>query len=386
MKMKAASWSDLWTSSTFYVFAVLYGQILSLFLPFFTTKIFAIYMILITIYGIWIRKIRYRLTAIASVLLGIYFILRYVFDLREVISYVYASAIVIIFAALYIENTETNFSINSKKINQYIFLYLLLNVSLYIWGFSGCFQNTGSELRFRGALPHSNMLGAVIFSLFLLIFWDRKRLAWCNKLGLTLIVFLSRSRTYILFIMVIWLIQICSVTCRRVEFRTKLLAGIAFLTLFGRSMFQIMVTHFSFMSRFRTNRLGGNGRQYLQASYLNTILKGSVIEKVSGIKMAKSYLAGITVSFSHSFTENSVAGIFLLFGVAGFLLLLIIFSKYIRNCKSVQGWLFILLNLLSLLTQDTLLSIQTGIMTFMSLAVAISYDDKTVFRLKNVRR
>ena len=108
MKMKAASWSDLWTSSTFYVFAVLYGQILSLFLPFFTTKIFAIYMILITIYGIWIRKIRYRLTAIASVLLGIYFILRYVFDLREVISYVYASAIVIIFAALYIENTETN--------------------------------------------------------------------------------------------------------------------------------------------------------------------------------------------------------------------------------------------------------------------------------------
>ena len=119
MKMKAASWSDLWTSSTFYVFAVLYGQILSLFLPFFTTKIFAIYMILITIYGIWIRKIRYRLTAIASVLLGIYFILRYVFDLREVISYVYASAIVIIFAALYIENTETNFSINFKKINQY---------------------------------------------------------------------------------------------------------------------------------------------------------------------------------------------------------------------------------------------------------------------------
>lgn len=377
MKIRIKSCTNIWCSSIFYIFAVLYGQILGLFLPVSITKIFVLYLILIAVYGICSNKIKYGWITILSIIIGINFVIRYFLELKEVFTYVYSASIVIFFATLYINNTETiSCSLNYKKINRCIWGYLLLNLLLYIAKFSICFQNAGFQMQFKGALPHANMLASVLFSLFLLIFWDKKRLAWCNKVLLTLLVLLSMSRTYILLIFILWLIQIISVLWKKIKFWVKIVLGTPYFAIFGVIVFKIMVIYIPFMSRFQINQFGGNGRQYLQASYVITFKESSLFEKVSGVPLTKSYLNGISVIFNHSFTENSIMGVFLLFGITGLILLIAIFVKSIKDCRSLQGILFFSLCFLSLLAQDTLLSTQTGITMFMSLIIAMYTKDR----------
>lgn len=69
-------------------------------------------------------------------------------------------------------------------------------------------------------------------------------------------------------------------------------------------------------------------------------------------------------------------GVFLLFGITGLILLIAIFVKSIKDCRSLQGILFFSLCFLSLLAQDTLLSTQTGITMFMSLIIAMYTKDR----------
>lgn len=389
MRVKVKDLTNIWKCSSLYIFMVLFGQLSGIFIPVSITKVFVLYLLMMTVLGMAENNIVFNLPVLVFALCGFAFCITYFIFFREIFSYVYPGVIVLLFAYLYLCNYSTvRESVNLDAINKGILIYAIMNIFLYLIRFEAVFQNNGIELQFKGALPHTNMFGTVALSLFVAIFWINNIISMINRILLTLLIFVSMSRTYILCVLAIWLIWLGTFIWKNISFWLKAFWGVLLLLIAGTSIFNRMISVIPSMVRFKTTLFGGNGRQYLEASYRNVIHSSSLMEKTAALGMPQKYLAGIEVEFSHSFTENSYAGIFLLFGIGGAVLLGLILFKTIKYSKSGQAVLIIIIYLSSLMLQDTLLSVQTGILFFFSLAImlncgTLNQRQKVKIRLQN---
>lgn len=373
MKIKIKSITNIWKCSSLYIFIVLFSQLLGIFIPVCITKVFVLYLLMMTMLGMAKINISFNWDILIFSLCGFFFCITYYLFLREVFSYVYPAVIVMLFAYLYLCNYNTiRKSINIKVINRCILIYAIINVLLYLIRYSPSFQNNGIQLQFKGALPHTNMFGTIALSLFVTIFWINSTTAMINRFLLTYLIFVSMSRTYILCVLAVWLIWLGTFILKKINFWLKAFAGTLLLLVIGTTIFNIMVSIIPSMVRFKTTLFGENGRQYLEISYRSVIHSSTIIDKFVALGMAQKYLAGIEIEFSHSFTENSYAGVFLMLGIWGGVLLGIILIKMMRQVKNGQAFLVMIIYLASLMIQDTLLSVQTGILFFFSLAMMLN--------------
>ncbi len=359
----------------FYMFGVLYIQIWELFLPFSITKLVFMILILAIVYGFCKRKIRGDIFLLPVLLAGGIYIVIYITSMRGIFSYVYPPIATAVMALLLLDNFARDLnSVSWKKADKLIFFYLILNVVLYLFKWESCFQYAGSTLQFKGALPHTNMLGAVLLSLYLMSFWEEGKLSWINRGLVFFLILVTYSRTYIAAILLVIIVQILNVSLKKIPFAIKFVWCFVMGVGAGLQLFLLLADYIPVLARFKTFGFTGNGRQYLEAAYKKTIRESDLTDLIFGIKMPRPYLRNIKMDFAHSFTENSYAGIFLLFGAAGCAVFAVILIRMLRQIRSLQALCLLAVCLITLTIQDTLLSVQTGIILVFSTGIVIFKD------------
>lgn len=379
IKIKVPRKLELGKILILYIFGTLYLQLIELFLPFSVTKLMVAALLLLTIFGVGTRNIKCGYLVYTMGVLGFVYLCAYFFSLREIFSYVYPPIIVAIITLLMLDNfPEEIKTFDWKLVNWLIFGYLIINAIFYIFHLDSCFQFAGGQLQFKGALPHTNMFGSVFLGLFVIIFWQRSTLAWINKIIIIILMLTTYSRTYILVIFCCLILQIMTMIWRKISFTVKaILSGVFLLIVgdlalaFGTHLLDATIAYLPFLARFRTFQFGGNGRQYLQEAFVYAVKKSRILGRITGAGMTKSYLEGISVDFAHSFTENSFMGIYMLFGTMGMFVIVYVLYRLLKMNHNGPEICIIAIVAASMLTQDTLLSIETGLV--MCFAVIVMY-------------
>ena len=367
MKIKKKDLYRLWPASTFYIFMVLYVQVLEVLLPFSVTKFFVLLLLISILVGVVKKTISIDKSFVSAAIVFLFFLFFYYVYKKELFSFVYPGVIVVLYACLLLANEHRiNENTNKTLGDRFILGYLIVNVMLYFSKESVFFQMD----QFKGALPHTNMLGSILLSLFIIEFWSKGIIVRINQILITVILLFTQSRTYLLMIIAIWLLIIAGIVWKKVHFLVKAIIGSVFLALFGNVIFERLIELVPGLSRFQSFRFSGNGRQILNLAYSNTIAKSSFLDMIKGYPMADKYTSGISVDFHHSFTENSYYGFFLLFGLIGFGFLVFLLIRMLLKRASIQNVFIMLFALVTLFFQDTLLSVQTGIILMYALTVS----------------
>ena len=335
-------------------------------------------VLLLTAVGIFTHKINARWLFYVELLIGMVFLCVYYFKLEEVFSYVYPAVIVTCFSQLYLCNIEDVSEVYNRgeMINKLVLSYLIINVFLYFYKDPTFFQME----QYKGALPHTNMFGSVMVSLYILIFWNGGWISLINKSLIFFLVLVSMSRTFIAMVVAVVLINLATVFWRRIKFVYKLILGLLIAFSVGGAAYNYLITIVPSLSRFGSIGFGGNGRELLQTTYLSTISNSSLSDKALGFPMAKNYITSIPYKFNHSFAENTFIAFFLLFGVLGLIALACYFIKIIRLRKNPQTVLIVVLMTLCMLTQDIWLSVQIGILSILSLSAFARKEGERINR------
>ena len=193
----------MWTASTAYIFLTLYTQLLGIFISTSITKIYVLMLLLFIIYGIIKRKIKGSFLALVVAIGGLVFLILYFLKAKDIFSYAYPGVITLLYAILSVENQDkVRNNVNIRLANFLILGYLTINLLLYFTRIQQVFQIN----QYKGVLPHTNMLGAVLFAFFIIIFWDTSKLSYINKILITIIMLLTQSRTYLLMVIALWLL------------------------------------------------------------------------------------------------------------------------------------------------------------------------------------
>ncbi len=360
----------------FYLFGVLYLQIIELILPFTLTKFVFLIVLMVILINILKKKFKANMSIFLITLGGIIYLGIYLFTLKEIISYVYPPIMIAIISSLLLENSPLYMKcINWNSINKLILIYLFINIIFFLLKIENCFQDAGVQ-QFKGFLPHTNMLGAILISLYLIIFWEKGIVAGTNKCLIVLLIFGTYSRTFIILLAMILALQLLGIYQKKLPFVGKLIIAIIMLILIGYPLFKFMVTFVPTLARFRMHGFTGNGRQYLSEAYWNTIKDSNFADLILGVNLPKTYLKNIQIDFPHSFTENSYMGILLIFGIGGAFFFLAILCKFLKQVCSTQTVCVVIVCMIPLLMQDILLSVQTGIFYIFSVLCVIYQDPK----------
>lgn len=371
MKIKKSDATQIWKLSIAYVFIVLYFQLTELFLSFSITKVFLLLFIVCVLSGIITKKIKTNLfTYIIVFICAIYLIYYLLIDFEHFNNY-YPILIVLCISAIFFDNVSSvREKISFTSLNKLIFVYAFLNILCYILKLQNAFQDNGIQLQYKGALPHSNLFGGVVISLFVLIFWDNSKKSIINKILLSILIFGTFSRTYILLIIALWLIWFVTFWGRKLNIWLRVIIEIVIVALCGIPLFSSMVGKFSFLARFSNGILSNlNGRNILQLYYYKALEDASWAERITGFNLARRYTDLWSIDFKHSFTENSYMALLILMGCVGLVLLFLIIYRLLKNCSNIQTVTIIIVMLVSLSMQDTLLSTQSGVLFFFSLIV-----------------
>lgn len=360
----------------FYIFSVLCLQIVEMALPVSITKFVLLIVLTVISINILRRKYKAGATFFLTALAGILYLCIYFFTLRDIVSYVYPPIIVAAIGSLLLDNSQKNMECTRwNSINKFIFMYILINIIFFILRIDACFQDAGVQ-QFKGFLPHTNMLGAILVSFYLIIFWQKGMLAGINKCLIVLLILGTYSRTFIALTAMLVALQLIGVYRRKLPFMGKLMIGIILLALMGYPLFTLMVTYVPALARFRLHGFTGNGRQYLSEAYWNTIKGSNLKDLILGTHLPETYLKNIEMDFPHSFTENSYMGITLLFGLVGAFFFLAILCRIFKQVRSAQAACVVIVCLTPLLMQDILLSVQTGILYVFSVLCVVYRDPK----------
>lgn len=360
----------------FYIFSVLYLQIIEIILPFSLTKLIFLFVLMVISINIIKKKFKAGPLFILITLAGLFYLCIYFSALREIISFVYPPIMVAAISSLLLEISPKDMTcINWEKINRLILIYLMINTIFFLLKFETCFQDAGIQ-QFRGFLPHTNMLGAVLVSLYLIIFWQKGIVARIDRCLIFLLILFTYSRTFIAIIAMIAALQIIGLYQKKLPFIGKLIIFIMLLIIAGYPLFKLLVAFVPMLARFRLHGFSGNGRWYLNKAYWNTIKESNFADLIFGVNLPETYLNNIEVDFPHSFTENSYMGITLMFGLAGTLIFLIILRKIFKQAQSAQAVCVLIICMIPMLMQDILLSVQTGILYIFSVLCVIYQDPK----------
>ena len=382
--IKKSDITQIWKISCFYIFSVLYFQIPELFLSFSITKLFLFLFMVMCFVGVITKK--QKIDIFLLVVLGICLmdLIYYLVNNISCFDKIYPMVIVLIISNLYLTNSNSvkeNIDLNS--INNWILGYVLINFILYILKIQTAFQDNGVQLQFKGALPHSNLFGNVIISLFILIFWDKSKKSIINKMFLTLLILVTLSRTYIMLNIALWLIWLVTFWGEKINIWIKTILGVIVVCLCGVPLFNSLVGNISYFARFSTGLFSnGNGRNYLQIYFYKALLWTTWLERLTGFNLANRYSNLTTMEFSHSFTENSYMAVLILMGIVGFWLLSVIIVGMLKKAKNIQSIAIMIIMLISLFVQDILLSTQAGILFFFSLIVMRETVPQTLIKHK----
>lgn len=149
---------------------------------------------------------------------------------------------------------------------------------------------------------------------------------------------------------------------KQIRFYYKLLIatvlGILLLWIFS----DFLVKFIPQLARFKQFAFSGNGRDVLRKAYHEASADTNIWGRLAGIPMTKRYLQYITVEFSHSFSENSYMGISLIFGLSGVLIFLYMLCRLVKRISCAPEAMVLCIWLFTFFFQDTLLSVQTGIL------------------------
>ena len=323
------------------------------------------------------NKIKCPLLVFPIVLLGLVYLIAYAVVYPDIISYVYPPITIAVFALLMLENMPVLIvKEDSYLLNRGMLGYLLINFCLYLSRFPLCFQLVGEQLQYKGALPHTNMMGTVLLGILVILFWQNSKLAWINRVLTLFLILVTMSRTYTAAAIIIMMLYIMTNFWKKMNFFIKSFFIGGFLSIIIIKIFNLAIEYVSVLVRFKKFSMGGNGRQYLQSAYAKTINESTFLSKIFGIPLPRIYQQAIEVAFPHSFTENSYIGIFLLFGIVGSIISITILIKIFRNARSIQTTILITIFLLTMTVQDTLLSVQTGLLFLFSCIVATEQDPR----------
>lgn len=388
IRIKRSDITQIWIISCFYIFAVLYFQIPELFFDFSITKIFLLLLITVCFIGIFAKKRKEEVFLWVITCICLIYLIYYLATNISFFSKMYPLVIVLILSNMYLLNANSvKDKINLNIINNLILGYALINLLIYILRIKTAFQDNGVQLQFKGALPHSNLFGNVIISLFVLIFWDKSKKSVINKMLLSTLILVTLSRTYIMLNIALWLIWVVTFWGERINIWIKSILGIMVVFLCGLPLFNSMVGHISFFERFSTGfLLNGNGREYLKLYFYKAFLSATWIERTTGVNLANKYSNLTIMDFSHSFTENSYMAVILLMGMIGLIILIAMIVRLIKGTKNIQSVAIIIIMLTSLFVQDTLLSTQAGILFFFSLVVMRETVPQSLMKDKVHRR
>ena len=371
IRIKKSDISQIWKISYFYIFAVLYFQIPELFLSFSITKIFLLLLIILSSMGMFVKQQKKDIFLLAVICTCLVYLIYYLKTNMVFFDKIYPFVIILIMSSMYLSNANSvKEKLNLNSINNLILGYVLINLILYILKIKTAFQDNGVQLQFKGALPHSNLFGSVVISLFILIFWDKSRKSIVNKIFLTILILASLSRTFIMLNIALWLIWIVTFFGKKINIWIKVVLESVVVFICGVPLFNSLVGNISFFSRFSTGFFSnGNGRDYLQACFYKTLSESTRLEKITGFNLANRYAKLTIMDFSHSFTENSYMAVLTLMGIIGGVILIATIVRLIKGAKNIQSIVIIIIMMISLLVQDTLLSTQAGIIFFFSLIV-----------------
>lgn len=355
-----------------YIFGILYIQILELILPIRVSKILFLLLMFQVAVGIARKRYKIGIGSIIVFCVSAIYLLLYVIFCRGAFSSVYPVAFLAMFSPVILNNLSVDVGEKYwKTINIYILVYLLMNIVLYLIGPDKCFQIEANVLHFKGALPHSNMYCAVLMGLYICTFWQKGLLTWVNRLLELFLIMSTGSRTYILIIFLLIGLKILASD----GYQSKFILKCAFLFVPALFLLQpvwnLLVEHVPAMARFKVLSFNSNGRQPLWNAMIEAVNLSDFIDVIWGLPVTKKYLEIAPSDYSHSFTENSYAGIFLLFGIIGVSLFIIIILKILSETRNLQTVCVILASLLTLLVQDTLISFQTGMILFAAIVVMV---------------
>lgn len=348
----------------FYIFGVLYLQIVEMILHIKITEVVLIVSLLLILNGILQRKIKFGFDFIfVCLVVGIYLFL-YFFQQRDVFSYVYPLAFLALLLPLLMNNASLK---PSKSLQNAIAvlscIYLALNLLFYMFRLENCFQ-LADKLQFKGVLPHSNMFCGIVLCVYAFNFQGKDILSVLNRVLCIFLIYCTYSRTYIAAIILLLLIKVVTSygKCFTLGARIFIFGFIA--VSIGPFIIMLMLKYIPAMERFVKFGFTGNGRQHLSEAYYFVIANSSFIDKLFGIGMTSNYVVFDITEFSHSFTENSYIGMFLLFGFVGVTYFGLYLIKILFKFRGIQSYAILAVFLMTLYVQDTLLSVQAGISLF----------------------
>lgn len=347
---------------TFYIFGVLYCQIIEIFFHIKLTETIFIISAVLIFFGMLKSKIKVCCgLLIVCAIACIYLI--YYYKLKETFSYVYPPLIIAILLPILKSNKSNIINKSQLDIISYLSLiYLVLNLLLYMIKFAPSFQ-MADKLQFKGVLPHTNMLCSILICLFIFNLIGRGYLRFFNRFLSMILIISAGSRTYIVAVILLILVRFFTAYGKRLPIDLKLYIYSFVLLFLIPFVVTVMIKFVPGMERFIKLGFSGNGRQYLTESYFNAIKNASFTDYLFGLNLAKNYSSTVNNEFAHSFTENSFVGIFLLFGIVGVLYFSYYLVRFILKSKNFITLSTVSIILITFFVQDVLLSVQTGVTT-----------------------
>ncbi len=347
----------------FYIFGILFLQIIEMFLHIKITELVFVAAVALIFLGIVQGKIKIGLDVILVGAVAVVYLLIYYLQFQSIFSYAYPPILIAVLLPLLARNIFLKPTTQLRNVAAYLSLiYLLINVLLYVIHYEACFQ-VADKIQFKGVLPHSNLFCSIIICIYAFHYNGKGWVYIVNRVLCIAFIFTTSSRTYIVAIALMVIIRWLTAYGKRTSISVKL--GILFLVavVLGPPIILLMLKYVPSMERFVKFGFTGNGRQVLKGAYSYAFESTGLFGKLFGVKTTENYLEYDIEEFPHSFTENSYVGVAVLFGIVGVVYFGYFVLKTCLKSKSFQTIATLGVFLITFFVQDTLLSVQAGLFT-----------------------
>lgn len=279
---------------------------------------------------------------------------------------------------------------NINIIRYLLFIYMIINFVLYLSKNQLFIQYDGFS-RFKGVLPHSNMLAGLLLGFLFLNSIKHDSIKLILDLLIIILMFITSSRIYI----VACILSYFLLNYFRKEkvknqkskiYNILLLISILVIIIFflyNKDSIYTYIINTNTYKRYFYLQTSSNGRNNLSYYFFYVFNNSDLLSKIFGGSMANSYFNLTHNTFSHSFSENSIIAITISFGLVGFLVYVSMFLLYIINLvrskvrNKLTNIILILILLITTYFQDVILSTQLFAMYMIALSI-VSNNNSTI--------
>ncbi len=349
----------------------------------------------IFIFGIFYIKIKYGTINLKNFIFLFFALIAYFMMLleeKDMISTLYPLLInVIIYIYMFNYFDIEYYKKKIDLIRNLILFYLVINIIFYL-SKNQLFVQYDGFYRFKAALPHANMLAALMYSLLFINTLKKDKLKHIIDILILIIVFLASSRIY-MFVAVISYILLNYADVIKIKNIRNLIYGIIILTvivsilIFNENSIYNYIVNTNTYKRVVFLDVNSDGRNDLVDYFSYVYNNSSILNKIFGINNAQLYYNLTNDSFSHSFTENSFMCVAITYGAIGILayisMFLLFIIKGIKNkitkfSKITVKSFLIILMCFSTYYQDVILSTQLFMFYILALSILMSNEKEVV--------